>query len=80
MPLSEAEIKYRQSKKGRTTHQKANKRYYDRSKSESKNQILLDMFIVILKMTLRLGLMLNLNMRVGYFVVTLLKYIPLKQS
>mgnify|MGYP000851478532 FL=1 len=34
MPLSEAEIKYRQSKKGRATHQKANKRYYDRHRKE----------------------------------------------
>ena len=34
MSLSEAEIKYRQSKKGRATHQKANKRYYDRNRKE----------------------------------------------
>ena len=34
MPLSETEIKYRQSKKGRVIHQKANKRYYDRHRKE----------------------------------------------
>ena len=34
MPLNEAEIKYRQSKKGRVIHQKANKRYYDRHRKE----------------------------------------------
>ena len=34
MPLNEAEIKYRQSKKGRVTHQKANKRYYDHHRKE----------------------------------------------
>lgn len=34
MSLNEAEVKYRQSKKGRVIHQKANKRYYDRHRKE----------------------------------------------
>lgn len=34
MPLSEAEIKYRNSEKGRATRQKIKDRYYDRHRKE----------------------------------------------
>ena len=34
MPLSEAEIKYRQSKKGRATRQKIKDQYYNRHRKE----------------------------------------------